>query len=139
MFAWLNRIVPIGWNVGKEDPVALIDSEPEPDVSILRGEILDYSKENPTAGNVALVIEVADSSLRHDRTIKKRIMRDRAFPSIGSSTSTTAAFEVFEDLTGPCDVPDYRKTKILNENETLTFVLDGQEVGRIAIGELLPR
>jgi Uma2 family endonuclease len=68
----LRKVLTHGWHVRTELPLALgTFSEPEPDVSVVRGEILDYRHRHPT--HAALVVEVADSSLRLDRTIKKRI------------------------------------------------------------------
>ena len=68
----LRKVFTDGWHVRTELPLALGNfSEPEPDVSVVRGRILDYRHAHPTTA--ALVVEVADSSLRLDRTIKKRI------------------------------------------------------------------
>lgn len=47
-------------------------SEPEPDIAILRFDKNFYSKEQATAADTLLVIEVAVFSVDRDRTIKKR-------------------------------------------------------------------
>ena len=47
-------------------------SEPKPDISILRFEDHFYSKEQATAKDTFLVIEVAVITLKRDRTIKKK-------------------------------------------------------------------
>jgi len=47
--------------------------EPEPDAAIVLGNQRDYSGRHPGAADVTCVIEVADSSLRRDRTTKLRI------------------------------------------------------------------
>ena len=49
-----------------QGPVALpeLESEPEPDVQWLAAK--DYSKQHPRAGDVLLIIEVAEDSLRYD-------------------------------------------------------------------------
>ena len=44
--------------------------EPEPDAAIVLGDYSDYTTRHPGAADVTCVIEVADSSLRRDRTIK---------------------------------------------------------------------
>ncbi len=43
-------------------------SEPEPDLAVIVGDIRDYTDEHPT--RAALIIEVADTSLRYDREDK---------------------------------------------------------------------
>ncbi len=45
-------------------------SEPLPDLVVARGGEDDYADRHPEAGDVLLVIEVADSSLRYDRAEK---------------------------------------------------------------------
>ena len=51
-----------------QNPVRLsTDSEPEPDLAILRPRADDYARAHPGPADVLLVIEVADSSLEYDR------------------------------------------------------------------------
>lgn len=57
--------------LGVQDPVRLgDDTEPEPDVMILQPREDFYEQAAPTAADVVLLIEVADSSLAYDRAIK---------------------------------------------------------------------
>jgi len=54
-----------------QNPVRLDDgSEPEPDVVVLRPRADDYQTATPCPPDVLLLIEVADTSLDDDRTIK---------------------------------------------------------------------
>ncbi len=58
-----------GWHARLHSPLALdADSEPEPDVAIVAGRPRDYVTDHPSTA--ALVVEVADSSLRLDRRFK---------------------------------------------------------------------
>ena len=41
-FHAIAALMPRGWFAAKEDPVLAFDSEPEPDVSVVRGDIGDY-------------------------------------------------------------------------------------------------
>lgn len=57
-----------------QDPIALDDlSEPEPDLAVIKGSILDYTGRHPRTQDVALVIEVADSTLKYDSQVKDKI------------------------------------------------------------------
>jgi Uma2 family endonuclease len=56
--------------LGAQDPVHLADSEPEPDLSILRPSPDDYEAHHPTPADVFLLIEVAESSFVADRDIQ---------------------------------------------------------------------
>lgn len=49
----------------KEDPLTLVSSEPEPDISIVRGRLEDFIGAHPR--HAELVIEVAVASLELDR------------------------------------------------------------------------
>ena len=58
-----------GWDVRVQLPVALDEeSEPEPDVSVVPGTFRDYRLGHPA--RVALIVEIAESSLAADRREK---------------------------------------------------------------------
>jgi Uma2 family endonuclease len=57
--------------VGVQDPIRLDDfSEPQPDVTLLRWREDFYRGAHPTPADVLLVVEVADTTVVTDRTIK---------------------------------------------------------------------
>ena len=61
-----------GWRFRVGAPMAMDpDSEPEPDLVVLRGTPRDSISAHPSTA--ALVIEIADSSLRFDRIVKGRV------------------------------------------------------------------
>lgn len=54
-----------------QNPIQLgTQSEPEPDIAVLRSREDYYASELPHAEDVLLLVEVADSSLRRDREVK---------------------------------------------------------------------
>ena len=58
-----------GWHARLHSPLAIDDdSEPEPDVAMVTGAPRDYVGAHPSTA--AIVVEVADSSLRLDRRLK---------------------------------------------------------------------
>lgn len=57
--------------VSVQDPIRLEDSEPEPDIALLRPRSDFYASGKPQASDVLLLIEVADTSLEFDRTVKR--------------------------------------------------------------------
>jgi len=61
----LQRILPAGLHVQPEQPILCGDSEPEPDLSVIRGSINDYATEHPSTAE--LVIEVCVTSREYDR------------------------------------------------------------------------
>jgi len=65
----VRAVLPTGWIVRVQAPIALDDdSEPEPDVAVVRGRPGDSRNAHPRSP--ALVIEVAEASLRFDRRRK---------------------------------------------------------------------
>jgi Uma2 family endonuclease len=59
------RVLPQGFIVRREDPLTLADSEPEPDIAVVKGSNNDFLKRHPSTAE--LVIEVAVSSPDLDR------------------------------------------------------------------------
>ena len=59
--------VPSGYTAWQEEPLMLRDSEPEPDISIVRGTDDDYDDVHPTTAS--LVVEIAVSSVELDRAL----------------------------------------------------------------------
>ena len=54
--------------------------EPVPDFAVLRPRQDDYTASHPTAPDVLLLIEVADSSLKYDRGVKARLYARHGVP-----------------------------------------------------------
>ena len=64
----LESRLPAGWTSQKEEPVRIPPyDEPEPDVAIVRGTDADYEFRLPTAADVALLVEVSETTLSQDR------------------------------------------------------------------------
>ena len=60
LFKLLLNLVPAGYEVNKEAPITIGNSEPEPDISIVKGVASDFKDRHPTTAE--LIIEVAISS-----------------------------------------------------------------------------
>ena len=60
--------------VRTQDPIHLDDfSEPEPDLAIVQGTILDYAEQHPSPEQIYLVVEVADFTLKQNCEIKDKL------------------------------------------------------------------
>lgn len=134
----LERLIPPGWFLGTEDSVTAGDSEPEPDAALIRGELRDYAKRHPNPGEVELVVEVADSSLRRDRTFKKRIYARAGIPFYWIVNLVDRQIEVYSTPSGPGTAPDYADRRDYGADEAVPVVVDGREVGRVAVSDVLP-
>ncbi|EDN67454.1 Protein of unknown function DUF820 [Beggiatoa sp. PS] len=69
---FVNRQVTNSEIVSVQNPIILSNSsEPQPDLMVLRYESSFYQNKHPTPEDVLLLIEVSDSTLNHDRNVKK--------------------------------------------------------------------
>lgn len=136
MYRSIDRNLPAGWHVGKEDPVLLNHSEPEPDVSILRGEIEDYLRRKPTGADIALVVEVADTSYAFDRR-KGAIYAEAGIPIYWIANLNADRIEVYSDPTGPDPTPEYRSRADYARGAEIPLVIEGNELARLAVDSLL--
>ena len=134
--AALSRIVPAqAYFVTREDPVRIPDRAgmPEPDVSVVRGQSRDFT-EQPDAGDVALVVEVAEKSLVFDRTEKLNMYAAGRIPVYWIVNLVDRQVEVYS---GPA--PDgYRSSLVYMPGQEIPIVIDGATVGQVAVIELLP-
>lgn len=75
----LRAVFSAGFVVRVQLPLAIgTDSEPEPDVAVVRGKASDYVADHPTTA--VLVVEVADSTVRFDRTTKANLYASAGVP-----------------------------------------------------------
>ncbi len=65
LYDLLMAQLPAGYSVWKEEPLTLADSEPEPDITVTRGDKRDFARAHPSTAE--LVVEVAVSSPILDR------------------------------------------------------------------------
>jgi Uma2 family endonuclease len=129
-----------GWCVEKETPLRLSRLwQPEPDVMILRGGRQDYRGRLPGPGDVALVVEVSDeSSQARDRGRKLRGYARAGIPVYWLVELVARRVEVHTGPTGPCPTPCFRHTVPFGPNEELPAVIDGPEVLRFVVRDILP-
>jgi Uma2 family endonuclease len=77
MHAWLVRVFG-GMFVNQEAPIDVSpednpSNEPEPDLIVLNREFSHFRSANPGPGDLHLVVQVADTTLRFDLTTKARL------------------------------------------------------------------
>ena len=81
-----------------QNPIHLDDhNEPQPDVSLLHPRQDEYRNALPVPGDVLLVIEVADSSLAFDRTVKANLYARSGIPELWIVDLGGARTWVFRD------------------------------------------
>jgi Uma2 family endonuclease len=134
----LTRLLPPGWHVNEQEPLTTEDSEPEPDVMVIRGSRRDYLERHPGPDDVSLVIEVSDSTLKRDRGLKKRIYARAGIQVYWIINLIDNQIEVYTDPTGTAEEPDYQRRQDYSPDDEIPVVIEGKETGRLAARELLP-
>src|SRR5438105_9817214 len=76
----LGRRLPAGWDLRIQSAVTTSDSEPEPDLVVVRGDETTYLHKHPGPADVGMLIEVADSTLSRDRQEKARLYARAGLP-----------------------------------------------------------
>ncbi len=130
----LAAAIPAGWYVRPNKPVRLPpDGEPEPDHAVVRGTIRDYRHRHPGAADVAMVVEIALSSLREDRAMAV-VYASAGIPVYWIVNLVDRHVEVYS---GPR--PDgYATTEVYGPGSQVPIVIDGTIVGQIAVDDILP-
>ena len=134
----LEQAVKSGWYVDSQEPITTADSEPEPDVCIVRGDTSDYPDRHPGPDDVGLVVEVADTTLERDRSLKKRAYARAGIEMYWVLNLADRMLEVYSAPNGDDASPDYQNRIVLTDKQSVTLTLDQHEVGTISVSEFLP-
>jgi Uma2 family endonuclease len=127
-------LLPPGWRLAIAAPVRIPESdEPEPDLAIARGTLRDYEKRHPRPADIGLLIEVADITLERDRGERQIIYARGGVPVYWIVNLVDKQLEIH---TGPAEA-GYRERRVLTAAEEVTLALDGQELGRFSVSDIL--
>ena len=119
------------FHVREEKPMVLSDlSEPEPDVTVVRGTPRENQR-HPTPGNTALVMEVSETSLASDRSTKAALYARHGVPEYWILNLRQRRLEIRRDpgLVGDGEY-GYRYFQVVLE--------DGQATALEAPGQAIP-
>ena len=131
----IGQRIPAGWHVRAAKPIRIPSqaSKPEPDRCVARGNIRDYLHRSPEPADIALVVEVSDSSLSEDRK-QAAIYAGGGIPVYWIVNLVDRQVEVYSDP-GPTG---YQSRKDYPAGESIPINIGGQEISPIAVNEILP-
>lgn len=111
--------------VRAQNPLSIGEkSEPEPDVLVAKFEHHRYGENHPVPGDVLLLIEVADSSLSFDRSIKKALYAEAGIPEYWIINLVDEQVEIFQK---PVD-GHYQVERVEQKAKLFTTTIQGQEI-----------
>jgi len=134
----LARAFGKGWDVRTEGPIALDDdSEPEPDVAVVRGGPRDYAEAHPA--DPVLVVEASLTSLAFDREHKASLYARAGRPDYWIVNLVDRTLEIRRAPRRSPPAPygwDYGSVEVLSPSEDASPL--AAPAARIAVDELLP-
>lgn len=134
----IRVVLPRGWCFRGQCAITLSASEPEPDGVVARGKRRDYGTDHPGPAEIGLVIEVSDSTLSHDRSVKGPIYAEAGLTEYWIVNIPDHQVEVYTTPSGPTASPGYAHRQDYRSGDSIPFALDGLVVGQVAVRELLP-
>ncbi len=134
----LDSRLPAGWHVRVQSAVTTGSSEPEPDLTVVRGTEFDYVSRHPGAGDADLVVEVANSSLSGDREWKGLIYAQARFPVYWIVNLIDMRVEVYTDPSGPDPAPAYRRRQDFVIGRSIPLTIGDVTVEPVAVVDILP-
>jgi Uma2 family endonuclease len=125
----------LGW-VYQAAPLALTDSDPEPDVAIIPGRFEDYAT-HPTGA--LLVVEVADATIDYDTTTKAELYAEAGIAEYWVLDVNARQLHVFRDPTPlPSDLGATAYATRLTLTPTDAVSPLAAPGATITVGDLLP-
>ncbi|UBF25452.1 Uma2 family endonuclease [Kovacikia minuta CCNUW1] len=134
----LEGVIPAGWYVDGQEPITLEDSEPEPDVVVVRGNTRNYLDRHPGCQDLALVIEISDTTLERDRTFKKRLYARAGISPYWIINLVETCVEVYSEPVNLGDEPTYQQQQTYQLEDVIEVVIEGRVVGQVAVRDLFP-
>lgn len=128
-------VLPSEWLKRVQCPINTEDSEPEPDLAVVRAPDTQYANRHPRGDDIGLLIEVADAALRQDRR-KAEIYAADGIAVYWIINLVDRQLEVYTE-------PDpanrtYRNREVFTPGQSVTIELDGNAIQTIAVDDLLP-
>jgi Uma2 family endonuclease len=124
------------WRIRVQSAITTQDSEPEPDVVVAQGPATRYRQRHPGPQDIALLVEVADSSLDRDRD--KATVYARAGISVYWIVNLPESIvEVYADPTAS-PRPKYQTSMRFGLADSVPLSVAGQPLRPILVRDLLP-
>ncbi len=131
----LRAVFGAGWRVRVQAPLAVDpDSAPEPDIAVVAGSPRDRPDEHPSTA--ALVLEVADTSLPLDRSLKAGLYARAGVADYWIVNLIDQQVEVHRGLRRSGRRRGYGTSEIHRAGSTLTPL--AAPAARIPVSDLLP-
>ncbi len=133
---WLARRLSDDWRVGGRYPITMPESEPEPDIVIFAGEQAQYEHRHPYPCDVALVVEVCESTWEMDSGEKLRLFASHLIEQYWIVNIPEHRVEIYTEPQPGTD-PRYQSRIDYAPGTDIPLTLAGKSVGSLPVSEFL--
>jgi Uma2 family endonuclease len=132
----LMRLIPPGWRLTIEAPIRIPNyDEPEPDLAIVRGTRDDFKDRHPGPADVAILIEVSESSLDRDRGEKLLAYARGGVPVYWIVNLIDRQVEIHTEPMAN----GYRNRTVVTAAGHIPVIIDDKEIGRLEAFVIFPK
>jgi len=134
---WLEgAFAGVAWVSRNEQPLALADSDPQPDVIVVPGAFEDYTDHPTTA---LLVVEVSDTTLARDTTTKAELYAEAGIAEywvLDLNARELIVFRAPQPLAAHLGATVYQLRNVFGPTESVSPL--GAPHAAVCVGDLLP-
>lgn len=123
-----------GFHARSQLPLAIAGSEPDPDAAVVRGVPRDHAAAHPATA--LLVVEVSDSTLDFDLTVKAELYAEAGVPEYWVVDLASRTLRVLRDPRPVAGGHSYRLPSVLAESDSVCPLAAPSSAVRV--GDLLP-
>jgi hypothetical protein len=132
----LTPVLPDEWLLRVQSAITLRDSEPEPDLAIVRGPEEVYFEHHPRPRDIGLLIEVADSTLLSDRQTKGGLYAQARIARYWIINLVASVVQVYTQPRAG-KFPAYRQQHDHGKEDVVPLILGDEELEQIPVRELI--
>lgn len=133
-----RQLPPEQWHTRVQSAITLPHGEPRPDVAVVAGVERDYVARHPGAPDIAIAIEISDSTLPSDRAIKGPSYARAGIAVYWIINLPERVVEVYTLDPAAQPVDQYPAPKRYAPGDSVPLTVGGVVLNPIPVAELLP-
>jgi Uma2 family endonuclease len=135
----LEPLLPPGWFLRIQAGIVTADSYPYPDIAVVKGPRRQYVQRHPGPPDIAMIVEVSDTTLHEDRSIKQRIYARAGIPIYWIVDLVHRRVEVWSNPVRLANEPAYQNRKTYGLRTAVPVLVAGRQCGQIPVKNLFPQ
>jgi Uma2 family endonuclease len=125
------------WELRIRCGVTLRDSELEPDIAVVPGPMERYELAHPRSHDLALAIEIADSTLAYERGPKRQAYARNGIAHYWIVNLIDRVVECHSNPS-PDAISDFHNRRVFQLQQVIPMILHGRSCGSVAVAGFFP-